>query len=470
MEKNMINNQARASLIQLLGRKRYSESMEDRISYSYDATRQRKIPDAVVFPENVTEVSKIMKIATAHRIPVVPRGSGSGLTGGTLPVKGGIIMVMNHFNHIVEIDQENLLVIVEPAVINAELQREVEKVGLFYPPDPASMDFCSIGGNIAENAGGMKAVKYGVTRDYVMGLEVVLPDGQIVHTGSKCIKDVVGYNLTQVFVGSEGTLGIITQAILRLLPQPESKKTMTAAFESMTIASKTVSDIIKNRIIPTTIEFMDRNAIHAVESKFHLGLPKGIGALLLIEVDGDMDQIDKQARQIHEVCRSNQTIEFRTAKTDSEREELWKARRTIPASMLKIKPLRLNEDIVVPRARLPEIIEAINRIAEKYNLIIVNFGHAGDGNVHVNVLMEDEAEEIKRAHHAVEDIFVATIALEGRISGEHGIGVTKREFIGLELGPAELFLSAQLKRLLDPGNILNPGKIFPDELLSRNKK
>jgi len=457
----MIKISLRKELIRLLGQEGISDAMEERICYAYDATRETRLPDAVVFPETVMQISGIMKLANREKIPVVPRGAGSGFSGGSLPVSGGLVMAMKNFDRIVEIDSDNLQAVVEPAVVTSHLQAEVEKIGLFYPPDPASMNFSTIGGNIAENSGGMRAVKYGVTKDYVMGLEVVLPDGEIIHSGSKCVKDVVGYNLTQLFVGSEGTLGIITKAILKLLPLPETRKTLTAAFSSMQTAGKTVSDIIRNRIIPTTTEFMDKYAIRLVEDYLHLGLPLDAEALLLIETDGDAEQAEKNIRRVKAVCEANRAVEIRIARNEKERNDLWKARRSVSTSLGKLGPVKVNEDIVVPRSRVPDIIEKIEEIREKHNVLIVNFGHAGDGNIHVNMMSNRNEEDLERVHEAAGEIFRAAIDMGGRISGEHGIGITKRNYIGWNIEAPTLNLMKKIKKLFDPNNILNPGKMFP---------
>ena len=457
----MIKISLRKELIRLLGQEGISDAMEERICYAYDATRENRLPDAVVFPETVMQISGIMKLANREKIPVVPRGAGSGFSGGSLPVSGGLVMAMKNFDRIVEIDSDNLQAVVEPAVVTSHLQAEVEKIGLFYPPDPASMNFSTIGGNIAENSGGMRAVKYGVTKDYVMGLEVVLPDGEIIHSGSKCVKDVVGYNLTQLFVGSEGTLGIITKAILKLLPLPETRETLTAAFSSMQTAGKTVSDIIRNRIIPTTTEFMDKYAIRLVEDYLHLGLPLDAEALLLIETDGDAEQAEKNIRRVKAVCEANMAVEIRIARNEKERNDLWKARRSVSTSLGKLGAVKVNEDIVVPRSRVPDIIEKIEEIREKHNVLIVNFGHAGDGNIHVNMMSNRNEEDLERVHEAAGEIFRAAIDMGGRISGEHGIGITKRNYIGWNIEAPTLNLMKKIKKLFDPNNILNPGKMFP---------
>ncbi len=457
----MINAAALNRLKTLLAPEDILLAPEDRACYAFDATGRNRVPDAVVFPRNTEAVSEIMRIADGHRIPVVPRGAGSGLSGGSVPQSGGLVMGMNRFDQILEIDADNLVAVVEPCVVTAELHKAVERLGLFYPPDPASMGHATIGGNIAENAGGMRAVKYGVTKEYVMGLEVALPNGDIVHAGSKCVKDVVGYNLTPLFIGSEGTLGIVTRAILKLLPLPEAKMTLMATFPTMGDAARTVSAVIRNRIIPATMEFLDRHAIGAVEAYLKMGLPTQAGALLLIEVDGEKDQLDRQIERVRAVCEENNVMDARIAREKAAQDELWKARRSVSASMVRLKPRRINEDISVPRSRIPEMIAQTEIISEKHGVLIVNFGHAGDGNIHVNLLFGDKPGDDERVRGAVKDVFEAAIGLGGRISGEHGIGLAKRDYIGWNLDAATLGMMRRVKRMFDPNNILNPGKIFP---------
>jgi glycolate oxidase len=459
-----MDNRLKHALTALVGADNFCDSHEERLCYAYDATREQYLPEAVVFPGTVQEVSAIMRLANTHRLPVVPRGAGSGMTGGALPVAGGLVMVMSRFDRIHGIDTDNLVAEVEPAVITARFQDAVEAKGLFYPPDPASLAFSSIGGNIAENSGGMRAVKYGVTRDYVRGLEVVLPNGEIVHTGSACAKDVVGYDLTTLFVGSEGTLGIITRATLRLLPRPEAKQTLTAAFDSMDAAAQTVSAIIGRGIIPTTLEFLDGASLRAVEAYAKIGLPATAEALLLIEVDGDADAIDRPMQRVRRVCEEKGALEVILAREKAEQEALWEARRAVSPALRSISRFKMNEDIVVPRSRIPEMIHRIRTTARRYSLPIVSFGHAGDGNIHVNVMAGPGGEaDIPAMERAVADIFDATVELGGRISGEHGIGLAKQPYIGLNLDAPTLALSRLLKITMDPHNILNPGKMFPPE-------
>ena len=459
-----MKNSQKDAIRAIVGADHFTDAREECLCYAYDATRAQYLPEAVVFPGTTQEVADVLRLADTHRIPVVPRGAGSGFSGGALPVAGGLVMAMNRFNRIRSIDTENLVAEVEPAVVTAHLQAAVEKKGLFYPPDPASYTFSTIGGNIAENSGGMRAVKYGVTRDYVRGLEVVLASGEVIHTGSACAKDVVGYDLTTLFVGSEGTLGVVTRATLRLLPLPEAKQTLTAAFESMAAAARTVSDIIGRGIVPTTLEFLDAPSLQAVERYAPVGLPAEAQAFLLIEVDGDADCIAGPMERVRQVCTENGALEIRLAREKDEQEELWRARRAVSPALRNISPYKMNEDIVVPRSRIPEIIDSIRQTARRYDLPIVSFGHAGDGNIHVNVMGGARGEaDIPKMERAVDDIFRATVELGGRISGEHGIGLAKQPYIGLNLDAPTLALSRRLKRTLDPRNILNPGKIFPPE-------
>lgn len=460
---------AHRKLLKLLGKNNYIVSIEDRIMYAYDASGEKCMPEAVVFPKTVEQISKIMKIANEYRIPIVPRGAGSGLTGGSVPLTGGIVMVMGHLNRIIEIDLENLQAIVEPGLVTADLHAAVEKVGLFYPPDPASMTFCTIGGNIAENAGGMRAVKYGVTIAYVMGLEVVLPTGEIIHTGSRCIKDVVGYDLTRLFVGSEGTLGIITKAILKLLTKPKARQTLAATFASIKNAAKTVPAILKGGIIPTTLEFMDKHCIQAVEDHLHLGFPKAVGAMLLIEVDGKPREIEDDMDRVWKVCEANDAIAIKIAKDEDEQEELWKSRRSVHAALQRLRARWEEEDISVPIARIPDMITKIEKIGQKYGLIAASFGHAGDGNIHVSLAAIDDETDQTQVHQAKDEILKATIALEGRIAAEHGIGSVKKNKIGWNIDEPTLALMYNIKKLVDPNGILNPGKIFPPEAQCRHE-
>ncbi|MFH2011332.1 MAG: FAD-linked oxidase C-terminal domain-containing protein [Pseudomonadota bacterium] len=447
----------------IVGKENVYSEPEERVCYSYDATNQSYLPDLVVFPGKVQEISDLLKLANEEKFPVIPRGAGSGFTGGTLPVEGGLILVMSRFNRIIEIDVENLIAFVEPGVVTGNFQKEVEKLGLFYPPDPASLKFSTLGGNVAECAGGPRAIKYGVTKDYVIGMEVVLPTGEIISTGVQTLKGVVGYDLTKLIVGSEGTLGIITKIVVKLIPLPESKKTMLAIYPKLEDAANTVTGIIASKITPSALEFMDNSAIVCVEDFLNIGLPIEADALLLLEVDGDPATVDRDAVRIREICMRYGASKVEIAQDGESEENLWKARRAISPSLLKISPTKINEDITVPRNKIPEILRNINEIAKRLNLNIVNFGHAGDGNIHVNIMIDKRREgELIRAHEAVEDIFKATLDLGGTISGEHGIGITKAPYLKMELGDLGVEVMKRIKTVFDPNNILNPGKIFRD--------
>jgi glycolate oxidase len=417
----------------------------------------------IVFPRTPQQISEILKLANQSHFPVIPRGAGTGFTGGTLPVEGGVVLVLTKMNKILRIDPENLLAIVEPGVVTYDLQQEVEKISLFYPPDPASLKTSTLGGNVAECAGGPRAVKYGVTKDYVLGLEVVLPTGEIISTGVQTVKSVVGYDLTKLLVGSEGTLGVITKIILRLLPLPKAKRTMLAIFPTIEAAAKTVSQIISSRIIPTTLEFMDNATIRCVEDYLHMGLPVEAGALLIIEVDGAPEALQGEIEEIQKICQANQALETKVAKDKQEAEDLWKARRAVSSAVVKLNPTKINEDVTVPRSKVADILRRVEAISKKHNLIIVNFGHAGDGNIHVNVLIDRRKPgEEDRAHVAVKEIFKAALDLGGTLSGEHGIGITKAPYLTMELGDMGVEVMKRIKKSFDPNNVLNPGKIFPE--------
>jgi len=446
-------------LEKLLGKEKVKTSTSWRLSYAYDGTPTgyKGVPDAVVFPETAEDVAKVLSYANERGVPVYPRGAGSGLTGGAAPLEGGIVVSTEKMNRILEVDEDNLGVLTEPGVVTYDLQKEVEKRGLFYPPDPSSYKYSTIGGNIAENAGGPRCVKYGVTKDYVMQLEVVFADGTISKVGSKAVKSVAGYNLKDLIVGSEGTLAFITKAYLKLIPKPEAVRTAMAIFPKVEQAAQAVADMFKAKVIPTACEFLDRNSIVAVENYAKIGLPTHAEGLLVIEVDGYEAVVDDLINRAVQVCKKAGATEIRTASDDSEREAIWMARRAVSPAIVQLKPKKINEDVVVPRSRIPELIKGVYKIAEKYDLMVVNFGHAGDGNIHVNFMYEPHEEE--RVHRAVREVFEFTISLEGSISGEHGIGWMKKEFLPLEVGEALEKMKA-VKRALDPNNILNPGKIF----------
>jgi len=438
-----------------------SDADEDRFCYSYDAAGGKSLPDLVVRPATAEEISKIVMLANEYLIPVIPRGSGSGFVGGSTPVSGGIVMILTRMSKIIYVDEDNLTAEVEPGVITQKLQQEVEKSGLFYPPDPASLKFSTIGGNVAVNSGGPRAIKYGVTKDYILGLEAVLPTGEIIHTGVKTVKGVVGYDLTRLLIGSEGTLGIITKILLKLLPKPKKVRTALAVFPEVDDAARAVTEIIRSKIIPATLEFMDCTAMQCVGDYIEVGLPKKAGAMLLIEVDGDDDVVDKEIKQIDLLCNKYNTGQMLIAADDQEQGKLWAARRAISPALGRLKPTKINEDIVVPRTKVPSIIKRIRKIAEDFNLTIINFGHAGDGNIHVNIMTDkQDKDEYERAEKAVKEIFSAVLDLEGTISGEHGVGLTKSPYIRMEIEPVALRKMQEIKKIFDPNNIMNPSKIF----------
>jgi len=438
-----------------------STDPEDILCYGFDASGLEAPPTAVVWPRDVSDVIKVMKYAYASGTAVIPRGAGTGMTGGAVPSQGAIILSMEKMNRIIEVDEENLTTLVEPGVLNGKLQRELQRHKLFYPPDPASMNFCTIGGNVAENAGGARAVKYGVTKDYVIGLEAVLPDGRLIKTGVKTAKGVVGYDVTGLLVGSEGTLAVITKIRLKVLPLPQEVITLMVLFKDPDQSGAAVTQIISEGIIPRTLEFLDRETLKAVESYKPIGLPDDIDAMLLIELDGAPSVITRDAEKISEIC-GRLAGEVIMAENEAAREKLWEARRAVSPALFRISPTKINEDIVVPRSRLPEMLRILRGLSEKTGIRIVNFGHAGDGNIHVNLMVDrNNKDEYEKAGKLVEDIFSATLELGGTISGEHGVGLTKKDYIAMEIRPDELELMKKIKAVFDPKNILNPGKIFP---------
>ncbi len=448
-------------LIDIAGKDNVSTATSDKITHSYDATQQRFLPDIVVYAETTEQVSLVVKLANRWNIPILPRGAGSGFTGGSLPVRGGIVLVLTRMDRIIDIDTENLIAEVEPGVVTAELQRQVEKLGLFYPPDPASKEFSTLGGNVAECAGGPRCVKYGVTKDYILGLEVVTPTGDIIRTGGRTLKNVVGYDLTKLFVGSEGTLGIATRIIVKLLPKPEAKKTMLVQFASIDGAAQSVSAIIGAKIIPTTLEFMDAATIDCIRGVSTFPLAELCRAILIIEVDGDAQVLDRQVERILAVIESFGILHTRIAETEEDSEEIWQVRRIVSPSLRKINPDKFNEDIVVPRSKVPDMIRALEKISRDYGVPIVNFGHAGDGNIHVNVMVDLKEEGMPvKIERVMDEVFGAAVRLKGAISGEHGIGTSKAKYMQMELDIATITYMQRIKAALDPHNILNPGKIF----------
>jgi glycolate oxidase len=434
--------------------------------YGADATRRIHLPDLVAVPATTSEIAALAELCNEARIPLVVRGGGTGYSGGAVPTRGGLVVSLERLNRILEIDQTNLLAVVEPAVITGDLQDAVERMGLFYPPDPASLRESTVGGNVAECAGGPRAFKYGSTKRYVLGLEVVLATGEIIRTGSKAVKNVVGYDLTQVIVGSEGTLAIVTQIVLRLVPKPPSQVTLRATFPDIGSAVAAVDELLRARVVPATLEIVDAQCLAAVSRYLGAALaPDGTGALLLLEVDGVAEAVAEEARRVSAACRAAGATEILRAATEAERQELWRVRRELSPSLKAITPLRFNHDVVVPRGRVPQLFELVEQLRRDFHLQIYCFGHAGDGNIHVNIMLDpDDPDGIARAHRAERALFEGVVALEGSLSGEHGIGFVKAPFLSIELSPEAIALMQRIKRAFDPNGILNPGKIFPDEV------
>lgn len=432
-------------------------------AYSYDATKNSFLPDGVLFPRNEDDISKILSYCNQNNIIIIPRGAGSGFTGGALAINGGIVLCFEkHMNKILEIDLENLVAVVQPGVINATLQKRVKEYGLFYPPDPASMEYSSLGGNVSENAGGMKATKYGITKDYVMALRAVLPNGEIIRSGKKTIKDVAGYNLTGILIASEGTLAVITEITLKLVALPRLKKTAFGVFKSVQDAMNAVYTTLSKGVTPVSMEFLDSLSINAVEKKFKKGLPKEAGAILISEVDGNiLETIDMDLEILKDSFLKAGAYEFRIAKNEVEAADIWFARKNCSQSINCYGTLKLNEDITVPRSKLPELLLGIEKISLKYGFKIPCFGHTGDGNVHTNVMIPDKNDlnQIKMGHEAISEIFELTVGLGGTLSGEHGIGISKAPFMKLAFTQAEMDLFRSIKKAFDPNNILNPYKM-----------
>ncbi|EAI0016853.1 FAD-binding protein [Campylobacter upsaliensis] len=432
-------------------------------AYSYDATKKHYLPDGVLFPRNEEDISEILKYCNDRQIIVVPRGSGSGFTGGALAVNGGLILSFEkHMNQILEIDLENLVAVVQPGVINIALQKEVAKHKLFYPPDPASMEYSSLGGNVSENAGGMRAAKYGITKDYVMALRAVLANGDIIRAGKRTIKDVAGYNLAGILIASEGSLAVLSELTLKLIPMPKLKKTAFATFASVKEAMNAVYKSLAGGVNPVSMEFLDNLSIRAVEEKFHKGLNVEAGAILICDVDGNVrESVEEDLKCLREHFLEAGAMEFKIAQNESEAADIWFARRNCSQSIAIYGTLKLNEDITVPRSKLPELLEGIEQISQKYGFKIPCFGHTGDGNVHTNVMVKDkdDKEQVKKGYEAVEEIFKLAVGLGGTLSGEHGIGISKAPFMNLAFSEAELDLMRNIKKAFDPNNILNPFKM-----------
>jgi glycolate oxidase len=448
-------------LTQLLGPDLVLTAPEDLLVYAFDGTAAlQQQPGCVVFARDTADIQAVLRLAQRTRTPVVTRGSGTGLSGGSLPVPGCIVLCTVRMNRILEVDRANLTLLTEPGATTVQIAEAAAAVGLFYPPDPGSMKISTIGGNVAENSGGLRGLKYGITRNYVMGLEVVLPDGEILFTGNKCVKDVAGYSLKDLFIGSEGTLGVITRILLRLIPQPAAKQTLVATFDAMDAAAQTVSDIIAAKIIPCTLEFLDRTTLRCVEDYAKIGLPD-CEALLLMETDGHPAQVADEAARMEEIARANGCQQIRRAADEAEANALAGARRSAFSALARVAPTTILEDATVPRSELARMIRFVDQVAKKHRLRIGTFGHMGDGNLHPTFLTDERnTEEMHRVHQAFQEIFDEAIRLGGTITGEHGVGVAKKEFLPKFLGDASMRVMRGLRRELDPQGILNPGKMF----------
>jgi len=435
---------------------------EDMLCYAYDGTFSEGHPDAVVLPASVPEVQAIVRLANRERIPIIPRGMGSGLAGATVPFEGGIVVTLTRMNHILEIDPVDMVAVVEAGVITGDLQSEVEAKGLFFPPDPSSLKHCTIGGNVACNAGGPRCLKYGVTRDYVMAIQVVLADGRVMRVGTRTAKNATGYSLSHLFISSEGTLGIVTEVTLRLLPLPRSVQTALAVFPRLSDASETVTAVLQAGIRPVTLELMDETAIRCVEDYLHLGLPLDAEAILLIECDGEESQVASEIASVARLCQEH-GASVKTASAKKDRDDLWRARRAISGSLARQRPNKLGEDIVVPRHAIPAMVARLKEISREFDVPIVIFGHAGDGNLHPNMLFDRRnPEEWARVQKCTAAIFEASVELGGTLSGEHGVGTLKRPYMSMAMDPVALETMKVIKQALDPLDILNPGKVVTE--------
>ncbi len=429
--------------------------------YGADAVKEKFPPEAVVFPESTAQMVEILKLANEYLFPVTARGGGVGYTGGAVPVDGGIVIGTDRMNKIIEINVDDLYAICQPGITTFELQQAVEKQGLMFAPDPASYKDSFIGGNIAENAGGMRTPKYGVTKHHVLGMEIVTATGEIIRTGGKTVKNVVGFDLTGLMCGSEGMLGIITEATLKLLPMPEATSTVRANFRSMEAACKVLTKFTPHGLLPMAMEVLDKFCVAAVEENFAFGLSKEAEAILLVAVDGSREEVEKNALTIERIIADNGGFDILRAKSKEEEDKLWDVRRAISPSLMKYGTLKINEDVVVPRSRVPELVAGVEQIGKRHNTFVANFGHAGDGNIHVNFVVDrDDADAITRARQCVSETFQLSVKLGGTISGEHGIGYVKAQYLDYAIDKPTLDIMKGIKKVFDPNGILNPGKMF----------
>jgi glycolate oxidase len=455
-----MNEATKQALIDIVGERNYTDSLVDIVSYSYDASEHRSRPSCGVWVETAEQVSEILKLANREHIPVIPRGAGTGLSGSAVPIKGGIVLDLNHMNRILKVSIEDRLVVVQPGVVYDDLERALEPFGFFFPPDPSSGKAATLGGNVATNAGGLKGAKYGTTRDYVLGLEVVLPDGRIMHTGSMTMKSVSGYDLTRLFVGSEGTLGVITKITLKIDPRPTATSTAVATFDKLEDAGRAISQIMHSGILPSVLEILGRHTILAINENTDLNLPE-VDAMILTETDGyTKEETDHQMRRVIEVFNRNNPKEIKQAKNEEETIELWAARRSAYAVLARIKTHFVLEDVTVPMSKIADLLKGIEAIAEEHQIQIATFGHAGDGNLHPQILYDGyDPDQVKRMEAASAALFQLAIDLEGTLTGEHGIGLSKAPYMAMEHDPVAMDMMRHIKKTFDPGNILNPGKM-----------
>jgi len=444
-----------------IGRENVFDNIEERVCYSFDATKEKSIPELVIRPHSTEQVSNTVSIANKHNIPICPRGAGTGLSGGSVPIKGGIALDLKNMNRIVELNARDLTVTVEPGVVTKDLQDEAVKHRLFYPPEPGSAGFSTIGGNVAECTGGMTGMKYGVTRDYVLALEIVLPDGSIINTGSKTLRSVAGYDLTRFFVGSEGTLGVFTRITLKLLPLPAKIGTVMAYFKDIDSAlNATDSIIIKNHLHPRSLEFVDKTCIDAVRGSTEEGIPEEAEAFLLIDVDGNEKNVADDISRLEVLCSENSALKTSIAKADDERGALWDIRKSVSPSLFKIASMKFNDDFCVPRSKVREVLKRVYELSNSYSIQVAAFGHIGEGHIHLNVIYNDVKEMDLPVHNLVSQILDEVVSIGGTITSEHGVGDAKAEFMELELAPHEIEIMRDLKKMFDPKDIMNPGKIF----------
>lgn len=459
-----LNSAQIEKLKKLVGEEKVLTSAEEKHVYSYDASKRKSLPAAVILPQTLADIVKVLQFSAEENVVVYPRGAGSGVSGGSVPLCGGIALVFTRMNKILEIDEINHSAIVEPGVVVSDLKKAVARVSLFYPPDPASAEFATIGGTVAECAGGLRCLKYGVTRDYVLWLQVVRIGGEVLHFGSSAIKSVSGYDMVRLLVGSEGTLAVFSKIKLRLLPKPETARTVVATFAEETTALSAALALLRAALLPSALEFVDALCLQCAYNYLHEEIIKDANGLLLIEFDGNGQQVETDSRRAMEICQKAGALNISASTDEDSAEKLWEIRRCLSPALYQLAPSKINEDIAVPRGELIEVFTKIKALAKERDLMVAIFGHCGDGNLHVNFMFdENHPEERKKVNATIPDVFRLVLAHQGTISGEHGIGIMKSPYLGLEIGASELKLMRQLKQLWDPKNLLNPGKIFPNQ-------